>query len=31
MIESFIGAGGFIPACEQGFNELDEATKQYEN
>jgi len=26
MANTFAGEGGFIPACQQGFNDLDAAT-----
>ena len=31
MADAFAGEGGFIPTCKDALNELDEATKEYED
>ena len=31
MADAFAGEGGFIPTCKDALNELDEATKDYED
>ena len=31
MIDSFIAEGGFLPSCQGAFNQLDEATKTYQD
>ena len=31
MADKFTGEGGFIPVCSEAFNQLDIATKEYEN